>query len=190
MLRVHDLCKSFGETEVLKSLSFEILPREKVLISASSGKGKTTLLRILCGLEHPDRGTVEGVLPSEISYCFQESRLFPGLTALRNVTCVLPDPKGGEPAARELLIALGLEDALGKYPNELSGGMKQRVALARALAADRPILLLDEPFTALDAERKESVRALVRSKTEDKTLILVSHDSQDGARLTQRTIFL
>lgn len=190
MLRVRNLCKSFGETSVLRDLSFDIAPGEKIHLAAPSGKGKTTLLRILCGLERADSGTVEGIGVEEVSYCFQEPRLFPQLTALQNVICILPEPKGRENEGRELLRRLGLEAAAEKYPHELSGGMKQRVALARALMADRPVLLLDEPFAALDAELKQSVRAFVREKTEGKTLILVSHDPADGEDLTQRRIFL
>ena len=175
---------------VLTDLSFEILPGEKVFLSAPSGKGKTTLLRILCGLEKADSGTVEGLDPQSVSYCFQEPRLFPQLTALQNVVCVLSDPKQAEPRARELLAELDLGDAADKLPHELSGGMKQRVALARALLADRPILLLDEPFAALDAELKGRVRQTVAEVCRDKTLILVSHHGEDGDVLTKRTIFL
>ena len=190
MLRVCNLCKSFGDNVVLKNLSFEIAPGEKVFLSAPSGKGKTTLLRILSGLEKADGGSVEGISPRDISYCFQEPRLFPQLTALQNILCILPDPKKEEERGLELLKALGLEDGANKLPKELSGGMKQRVALARALMSDRPVLLLDEPFAALDAELKDSVRRIVADLSRDKTLILVSHQPEDGEILTKRTIFL
>ena len=190
MLRVHDLYKSFGKTEVLRGLSFEVNQGEKVLVSAPSGGGKTTLLRILCSLEKADKGVVEGVRPEEISYCFQEPRLFPQLTALQNVTCILADPKSGEARGLELLEQMDLRDAADKFPHQLSGGMKQRVALARALIADRPVLLLDEPFTALDEERRDALRQRVKEFCQNKTLILVSHDPKDGEVLTERTIFL
>ncbi len=190
MIAVKNLAKSFGKTVLFSGLSFEIANGEKVLLSAPSGVGKTTLLRILCGLEKADRGKISGIAPGDVSYLFQEPRLFPQLTALENVTCIHPDPQAAAPAAVELLEKLGLSDALDKYPDELSGGMKQRVALARTLSMNRPLVFLDEPFTALDPELKDSVRALVKKVCEDKTLILVSHDPEDGVYLTQRTIFL
>jgi len=190
VIRVKNLNKSFGGTPVIVDVSFEIRRGEKIFLSAPSGKGKTTLLRILCGLEKADSGSVEGLDPREISYCFQEPRLFPQLNVLENLICILPDPKAGEEFAMELLAGLGLEDAAQKYPHELSGGMKQRVALGRALMANRPVVLLDEPFAALDAERKESVRRLVAEHCREKTLLLVSHAPEDGAFLTERTIFL
>lgn len=190
MISVKNLSKSFGKNRLFQDLSFAVEPGEKVLISAPSGVGKTTLLRILCGLESADKGIVEGLSPEQISYLFQEPRLFPQLTALENVTCIHPDPESARENAVKLLDKLGLSDALDKYPHQLSGGMKQRVALARTLSADRPVLFLDEPFTALDPELKDSLRNVVAEACKDKTLFLVSHDPEDGAFLTQKTIFL
>ena len=187
MLRIRNLSKSFGKNVLFTDLSFEVSPGEKVALSAPSGAGKTTLLRILCGLEKADGGTVEGVNPGNVAYLFQEPRLFPQLTALENVTCIFPRPKEHREAAEELLCKLGLADAIHQYPHELSGGMKQRVALARTLLADRPVVLLDEPFTALDGELKESLRKLVAEHCKDKILILVSHDPED-LLLADRTI--
>ena len=188
MIVAENLTKRFGDTEVFSGLSFRIEDGEHVLLSGPSGKGKTTLLRVLCGLERPDGGRVTGVRPEQIAYQFQEPRLFETLTALQNVTCVLPDPKQTD-NARELLRRLGLEEAEEKYPRELSGGMKQRVALARALIVDRPVVFLDEPFTALDGELKARVGDLLRERLEGKTLLLVSHDPVDGI-LTRRTLSL
>lgn len=190
MIFVENLSKSFGKHSVLQKLSFSVAPGERVLISAPSGGGKTTLLRILCGLDSADSGVVWGILPESVSYQFQEPRLFPQLTALENVTCVHSDPQSAKEIAETWLKKLGLSDALQKYPHELSGGMKQRVALARALSVDRPILFLDEPFTALDSELKDSIRKTVLDACEGKTLFLVSHDPKDGEILTQRTITL
>ncbi len=190
MISVKNLSKSFGATPVLRELSFEIASGEHVFLSAPSGKGKTTLLRLLVGLEKPDGGVISGVDPREISYLFQEPRLFDRLTALENVTCIAPVPETVKARAVELLVSLGLSDALDKYPPQLSGGMKQRVALARALVLNRPVLLLDEPFTALDEELKETVRSLVANCAAGKTLLLVSHDPEDGRVLTQRTLTL
>ena len=190
MIRVLDLEKSFGKNRVFSRLFFEIAEGEKVALSAPSGGGKTTLLRILCGLEKADKGKIEGLNPEEISYCFQEPRLFPTLTVLENVTCIFPDPAEKIPAAKNLLEELGLGDALGKFPHELSGGMKQRAALARTLLSPRPAVFLDEPFAALDEARKESVRKVVSAYCAGKTLILVSHDPEDRKALTDREILL
>lgn len=190
MIRVSHLSKSFGDNRLFRDWSFEIAEGEHVSITAPSGMGKTTLLRILCGLERADEGTVEGISPGDVAYLFQEPRLFPQLTALENVTCIHPSPEAAESDARQLLSALGLADAADKYPHELSGGMKQRVALARTLLADRPVVFLDEPFTALDPELKESVRALVDQACRGKTLVLISHDPEDRKTLTHRDLTL
>ena len=190
MIEVKNLFKSYGKNRVLEDLSFTVDEREHVCLSAPSGAGKTTLLRILCGLESADKGTVSGIDPRNVSYLFQESRLFPQLTALENVTCIHEDPQNVTEEAAALLETLGLAEDLNKRPAELSGGMKQRVALARTLLADRPVVFLDEPFTALDPERKDSVRAMVSVLCKDKTLLLVSHDPADAEFLTNRTISL
>lgn len=190
MISVQNLSKSFDGKPVLQNLSFEVADGEKIHLSAPSGVGKTTLLRILAGLESADKGTVTGVSPKQITFLFQEPRLFPQLTALENVTCVHADSEKAKNKALQLLEKLGLSEAVNQYPDELSGGMKQRVALARTLSVDRPVVFLDEPFTALDSELKDSVRKTVAEFCEDKTLILVSHDPQDAEILTHRTIRL
>ncbi|MBQ1272493.1 MAG: ABC transporter ATP-binding protein [Clostridia bacterium] len=190
MISVQNLSKSFDGKPVLQNLSFKVADGEKIHLSAPSGVGKTTLLRILAGLESADKGTVTGVSPKQITFLFQEPRLFPQLTALENVTCIHADAEKAKNKALQLLEKLGLSEAVNQYPDELSGGMKQRVALARTLSVDRPVVFLDEPFTALDSELKDSVRKTVAEFCEDKTLILVSHDPQDAEILARRTIRL
>lgn len=188
MIIVENISKSFGKTHLFSRWSFSVEQGERVFLRAPSGAGKTTLLRILCGLERADEGKISGIAQGAVSYLFQEPRLFPQLTAVENVTCILPNPSTEELRARALLQELELAGAEEKYPSELSGGMKQRVALARTLLADRPILFLDEPFTALDEELKDALRQVVLKHCEGKTLILVSHDPKDGEILTQRTL--
>ena len=190
MISVQNLSKSFDGKPVLQNLSFKVADGEKIHLSAPSGVGKTTLLRILAGLESADKGTVTGVSPNQITFLFQEPRLFPQLTALENVTCIHADAEKAKNKALQLLEKLGLSEAVNQYPDELSGGMKQRVALARTLSVDRPVVFLDEPFPALDSELKDSVRKTVAEFCEDKTLILVSHDPQDAEILARRTIRL
>ena len=117
------------------------------MLMGPSGIGKTTLLLLLLGLVSPDSGEITG-LPEKVSVIFQEDRLCEDFSALSNVAMVLP--RGGEETASALLKALGLEEAMRQPVHTLSGGMKRRVAIARGLAADSPLLLMDEPFKGLD----------------------------------------
>ena len=151
MIRIENLCKRYGDQLVLDRFSLSLQDGEKIAIMGESGRGKTTLLRIIAGLEKPEAGTVSGFNKEEIAYVFQEPRLFESLSVIKNLTVVSSQPaRTAEKKAKELLLAVGLENAAEKYPDELSGGMKQRLALARAFMVDRPILLLDEPFSSLE----------------------------------------
>ena len=175
---VRKLCKSFGDREVLRDLSFAAGPGITAVM-APSGSGKTTLLRILLGLERPDSGTVEGLAGKRISAVFQEDRLLEHLSAEGNLRFVLGreyDPK----AARALLDRLGLPDTGAQPVREFSGGMKRRLALARALLAPFDALLLDEPFTGLDRENRERARAAILEAAGERPVLLVTHDPANG----------
>ena len=161
-IAVKHLCKSFGGRTVLRDLTFTAGPGITAVM-APSGTGKTTLLRILLGLERPDSGTVEGLAGKRLTAVFQEDRLLEHLSAEGNLRFVLGrvyDPA----AARALLDRLGLPDTGAQPVREFSGGMKRRLALARALLAPFDALALDEPFTGVDGPRAarlmEAVRAL------------------------------
>ena len=121
--------KSFGVRQVIRNASMTLRKGERVCLFGPSGCGKTTLLRLICGLEKPDEGSIRLSRPARFACHFQEDRLLPWYTAEENVALAL----GGKPQAREWLSRVGLADAAGLYPDELSGGMRRRVSLARAL---------------------------------------------------------
>ena len=178
MITAENISKSYGEKQVIDNLSFEIPDGGKAFVTGESGAGKTTLLRLISGIEKPDAGRLYGYDREDIAYAFQEARLFPWESAIDNVTAPVGRKYAKE--AEELLGALGLGDDLSKLPGELSGGMRQRVSLARALLYDRKILLLDEPFSSLDGEMKKRAAALIREKSAEKTVLLVSHSPEDA----------
>ena len=171
--------KKYGKNTVLNNFSFSIADREKVVLAGKSGIGKTTLIRLICGLERADSGRLYGYDKREIADMFQEHRLLPFATAYENVTAVTDVDKDADARARDLLEELELGNDLDKMPDEMSGGMKQRVSLARALIYDKPVLILDEPFAALDEAVKRKAAQMIRRESVDKTVILVSHNADD-----------
>ena len=167
-IAVKHLCKSFGGRTVLRDVTFTAGPGITAVM-APSGTGKTTLLRILLGLERPDSGTVEGLAGKRLTAVFQEDRLLEHLSADGNLRFVLGrayDPA----AARALLDRLGLPDTGPQPVREFSGGMKRRLALAR-----------DEPFTGLDRENRDLALACIRETAGDRPVLLVTHDAADAA---------
>ena len=186
MIRAEHLRKVYGGRAVIEDLSVEIKTGEKCALIAPSGCGKTTLLRLLAGIEKPDGGRVER--DGEVSFVFQEPRLFPQFTVLKNVAAVCAGKDAKERAA-QALEKVGLGGETGKYPAELSGGMAQRAVLARALAAERETVFMDEPFKQLDAESKEALYTLVEREMRGKTLLLVTHDEAEARRLCGRILW-
>lgn len=174
MLTVEHLTKRFDGVPVLTDFSCVFPETGIVAIVGPSGYGKTTLLRCIAGLEKPDSGAITGV-PERIAYCFQEDRLLPWRTALGNLEAVLGKRRRAE--ALGWLDRVGLADAADKYPSELSGGMRSRVAFARALAFDAPLLLLDEPFHALDDTTRAAMEALLAEKSRGRLVLLVTHQT-------------
>ena len=212
-LSVSNLCKTFrlpgnrrGDKDrllpVLRNVSFEIGEGEIVSLVGESGSGKTTLLRILPGLVRLDSGSVmvDGApivaAGRDRGFVFQQASLLPWRSARRNVEFGLelqgiPRPQRAQRAA-ELLDLVGLAQAANQYPHQLSGGMQQRVGLARALAIDPAILLMDEPFGALDAQTREVLQAellRIHEKTA-KTTLFVTHDLDEALFLSDRVIVL
>jgi len=173
-MNIENLTVSFGETKVLDKLSIHTEATGLYMITGSSGCGKTTLLRAILGLL-PYEGDIEN--HGQLSALFQEPRLFDHLTALENVTVVMPTPDKNQ--AAELLNTLGLTDCHDFYPAELSGGMKQRVSLARALCYPFDTLLLDEPFSGLDSGNKSVIIPLLLSLAKEKLIIIVTHNTED-----------
>ncbi len=175
MLKLEKVSLKHGKTYVLENLSHEFPTGKVTMIIGASGVGKTSLLNICAGLLKPSAGKI--INDSErISYIFQEPRLFEWMNTLENVSTV----NGDEAHAKEILLHLGLSDSLKKHPSELSGGMRQRVSIARALVYNPDIAFLDEPFSGLDEDLKENVAKLIFKELKGKTVIFVSHDSEDA----------
>ena len=187
-IRVENLCKAYGGEAVLKNLTFTAAPGI-TCIMAPSGTGKTTLLRILLGLEKPDSGVVSMPKDCRWSAVFQEDRLLEQLDAAGNLRFAL-GAAYEEQAACLLLEELGLETAAGKSVRDYSGGMRRRLALARALLAPFDALVLDEPFSGLDGENRNRAIACIRRETAGKPVLLVTHDESDVAALEAVTIRL
>ena len=187
--RIRGLRKAYGSHLVFDGLDLDVARGERVAVLGASGCGKSTLLRCIAGLERSDAGTI--VTAGEIGVVFQEPRLFPWLDVERNVA--FPARNHEERGRVHNVLALvGLAHAARRLPKQLSGGMAQRAALARALVRDPHLLLLDEPFAALDALRRIELRAAVREILEftRASAILVTHDVDDALALADRAIVL
>lgn len=192
MLRLdHIHYRRSGET-VIEDISLHLPAGRVACLFGASGCGKTTLLRLIAGLEKPDRGHIEN-RAQRLTYLFQEHRLLPWKNALDNVALVAAQPKAGREQAAALLHELALNDNdLGKYPHELSGGMRQRVALARALITDPDLLLMDEPFSALDSNLRRHLQQIIckRCLGGQSSVVLVTHDAQEAIRMANDIYFL
>jgi NitT/TauT family transport system ATP-binding protein len=180
-LIINHLSKSYDGHIVLKGLSHNFPNGGLTCITGKSGCGKTTLLRLIAGLEAPDAGTIEGVPEGGISMVFQEDRLPPQLSAADCLRCVLKKDPRREARIAEALAALGLAEASGQPVSEFSGGMRRRVALARALLFPSPLVLLDEPFKGLDAATRRQAVDFTRPRLANRTTLLVTHDPEDIA---------
>ncbi len=206
MITLENITKSFThegqEQVILQDISFNVDKGEFLCIVGPSGCGKTTMLRMIAGLDFPTSGHIleeetEISGPSmERGYVFQQYSLFPWLNVLENVTFGL-ELRGMEEnernqKAREYLKMVGLSQAENSYPKELSGGMKQRVAIARSLVNDPHVLLMDEPFSALDVQTRHKLQEeLVRIwREEQKTIIFVTHNVDEAVFLADRVMVL
>jgi NitT/TauT family transport system ATP-binding protein len=178
MIRIENLSKSFGDKKVLDSFSELINDGEHVGISGESGNGKTTLLRIIAGLDKDYKGEIIG-LNDKISYVFQEPRLLPALNVIENIKLV---ERGSELNAHEILSILELENDKLLYPGELSGGMKMRVSLARALYHNGDVFIMDEPFSALDDDLKNRILPKIFNLLNNKTVIIVTHNQEEAEK--------
>lgn len=195
---LENLGKRFGDgAPVLDDVNATIAKGEFVALLGASGCGKSTLLNIMAGLEHPTSGALE--VPSDgAAFMFQDSALFPWLTARGNIELALQlADKSNTKASRraratELLELVHLGGAGDKRPHELSGGMRQRVALARSLAQDRQLLLMDEPFAALDAITRDLLHDELERiwKETGRTIVFVTHNVREAVRLGQRVLLL
>lgn len=186
---VDNVVRRFGDRAVLDNLSLTLRSSEFVVLLGPSGCGKSTLLRLLAGLDRPDEGRVS--VPKARAIVFQADRLLPWQRVLKNVTIGLYD-YDAEYRARAALAEVGLADRTKAWPRELSGGEAQRVALARALVADPDLVLLDEPFAALDAITRLRMHDLIRElrRKHSAAMLLVTHDVDEAIALADRVVVM
>ena len=181
-LIIKNLTKMFDDKTIIDNLSYEFPDHGVVAITGESGIGKTTLLRIISGLEKSYDGEVLGGGFSNVSFAFQEYRLFSNLSALDNVIFAISDTKNEAVVkkSKDMLFSLGLKESdFDLFPGELSGGMKQRVSLARAFLKDAPTLLLDEPTKELDKENITLLTGAIQKISEDRLVVIVTHSLED-----------
>ena len=207
MIQFEHVCKSYGKTPIIKDLNFTIPDRQFVVLIGPSGCGKTTTMKMINRLLEPDSGAVliDGKdirttdrvdLRRHIGYVILQIGLFPNMTVAQNI-CVVPKLLKYERAkcdeiVQDLLKMVHMEQYADKYPSELSGGQQQRIGVLRALAASPPIVLMDEPFSALDPMTREILQDEVKNIQQQlgKTVVFVSHDMGEALKLADVIIFL
>ena len=208
-IEINKINKSFGRTSVLNDISLDIASGEMVALLGPSGSGKTTLLRIIAGLEHQNSGQIRfhnhdvsrlHARDRQVGFVFQHYALFRHMTVFDNIAFGLTVlPRRERPSTAEikqrvtrLLEMVQLAHLANRFPAQLSGGQKQRVALARALAVEPQILLLDEPFGALDAFTREQMQTLLLTLWRDsgKQILLITHDIEEAIFLASELILL
>ena len=207
-IELQNLTKRFGNFVALDDVSLTVESGELLALLGPSGCGKTTLLRILSGLEFADSGhvlfdgedaTSQSVRARRVGFVFQHYALFRHMTVFENIAFGLRVRRTGRPTRRgihsrveELLKLVRLESLAKRYPAQLSGGQRQRVALARALAVEPRVLLLDEPFGALDAKVRQELRRWLRRLHDDVhiTSVFVTHDQEEALEVADRVVVM
>ncbi len=183
MLKINNLNFSYGDKNIFNNFSLEIKDGEKIWLSAPSGFGKTTLIKLILGLLKPQKGVIDtgNLTPSVV---FQETRLLPFYTVMQNIELI-----GGEKQkAKEILPALGISETENSYPSSLSGGMKRRAAIARALSVPFDLLILDEPFNGIDEKNLQSAINCIKEFTQNKTVILITHNPEEAELLGAKKV--
>lgn len=188
---LHDISKIYGSRTVLQDLDLSLDTGECTVILGKSGCGKTTLLRLVAGLEEPSSGTLERPKDLKLGMMFQEARLFPWLTCRQNIALGLP--KGADPGEIDHWLQLvQLTEAADQYPHQLSGGMQQRASLARTLAMHSQLILMDEPFAALDYFTRAQLQQELRNMQQQlkRGIVLVTHNVDEALILGDRLLIL
>ncbi len=208
MIRLENVCKNFGDLQVLKNVNLEVKEGEKLVIIGPSGSGKSTTVRCMNFLEEPTSGHVyiDGqeltgknktrIVRESISMVFQQFNLYPHMTVLKNLT-IAPmklhhkSRKEAEELAYHYLDVVGLRDKAHVYPTTLSGGQQQRIAIARALCSQTKIILFDEPTSALDPETiQEVLDVMIRLARENITMVVVTHEMGFARQVADRVVFM
>jgi len=209
VIDVKNLCKSFGDHQVLKNITEHIYPGEKVVIIGPSGSGKSTFLRCMNLLELPTAGQIRfgdisitdpkvniDFVRRQMGMVFQHFNLFPNMTIRKNITLApvrtgLMTKAEADDVATSLLRRVGLEEKADAYPGQLSGGQKQRIAIVRALAMNPKVMLFDEPTSALDPEMVGEVLSVMKELAEDgMTMVVVTHEMGFAREVANRVLFM
>ncbi|WP_439001782.1 ABC transporter ATP-binding protein [Pediococcus damnosus] len=191
-VEITDVQKSYGSKQILHDIDLTIADQEFLALVGMSGGGKSTLLRLIAGLEQPSAGEIKFANDNPvIRVMFQNDRLLPWMTVLENVS-FQSNQKEQQTEAAKMLELVGLETLASQYPRQLSGGQKQRVALARALMAHPQLLLLDEPLGALDALIRRQMQDLILKICQEQklTTVLVTHDVNEAVRMADRVVVI
>lgn len=187
MMRLKNVCKSYGNQQVLNNFDLEIRDGEHIAVMGRSGIGKTTAINIILGLVKPDSGSVEVSKDKRIGVVFQEDRLLEHLSAVGNISIAVQEKDAEKITA--LLNDLGLERELCFKPtSDLSGGEKRRVSLARALLSGADTFIFDEPFKGIDEQTLVSVISTTKKYTQGKALLMITHSKEEAALLCERII--
>ena len=183
-IQINNLTKKYGDKVVFENYTSTFDFDDILIIKGSSGLGKTTLIRMIAGLEKADYGEITTPV-SKISFMFQEDRLIPFVSVLKNLTAVCSEEK-----ALYYLKLMGLDEEKDNSPLALSGGMRRRVSLARALCFDSELVILDEPFKGLDEDLKVNICKIIKSEAKNRAFIIISHDIEDAQLLNAKIIEL
>ncbi len=186
MININNLSLSYGEEKLFESVSVSLKKGITYAIMGKSGVGKTTLLRLLAGLEKPQSGSVTGLEHEKKSFIFQENRLLPWLTVEENLFFITAD----KDKINEALKATALSQHRDKKENELSGGMARRAAIARALAFGGDVFFIDEPLYGLDIKTSDGILEIIRNAVQGKSAFVITHSPEGAFYLADELIFI